>query len=513
MPKTEPHRPLNRFPEIVADPMLWSTRLAVWASLFTVVLSMAACALPPYKPEVGDVLAPQQAAPATRHSRWRPRTIEPDDSPVDKTDAAAVGRALVDPKKEYGLADLVDLGLRANPATRSAWEQARAAAAGLGMAEAAWLPVLTAKANAGYGQQTEAVFLFRGFTTTPSLGLSWTLFDFGRPAKIDQAAQRLVAADFNFNRTHQKVAYEVQRAYFAYVATQAEIDAAEATVRQTEKNAVSVRAQLANGLATRPEWLLAVQDKAKADYELQAARGKLSHSRAELAESLGITPDIELKVARIEALPLPETIEPTADGLIDQALSQRPDLSARLAELRAREAEIRKAEAAFWPTVSLNAKAGSTIFDYQYLSGPAPLPNNIRAGYLDYGAGISFEWNLFEGWASTNAVRQATAKRGEAQAEFDALQLQIIKDVWKSYADVKTALRKREFAIALLQAAEQSYYALKASYANGLSTVIELLTAERNLSSARDTEIESRTALLQAAAALVYASGDSNDRQ
>ncbi len=474
------------------------------------VLSMAGCVQPTYTPEISSVLAPERAAPAASHGAWSPRPAKWADLPVGKADTAMTGRALVDPRKEYGLPDLVDLGLRANPETRYAWEQARAAAAGLGIAEASWLPVLTAKANAGYGQQTEAVFLFRGFTTTPSLGLSWTLFDYGRPAKIDQAAQQLMAANFRFNRSHQKVTFGVQKAYFAYSAAMAQIGAAEVTVRQTQQNTESVRAQLARGLATRPDWLLAFQDKAKADYELQAAQGRLSEARAELAESLGITPDIELKMARVEAFPLPETLESSADGLIDQALSQRPDLSARLADLRAREADIRKAEAAYWPTVSLNAKAGSTVFDYQYLSGPAPLPNSIRAGYLDYGAGISFEWNLFEGFASTNAVHQATAKRGAAQAEFDALQLQIIKEVWKSYADLKTALRKREFAIALLHAAEQSYEAFKASYANGLSTVIDLLTSERNLASARYTEIESRTVLLQSAAALVYASGGSS---
>jgi len=476
------------------------------------VMAMEGCTLPAYQPEIADVLEPELAAPAAHHSDWHPGPVNGTDPHSYEAKTAAQGKALVEPQKVYTLSDLVDLGLRANPATRNAWEQARAAAAGLGIAEAAWLPVLTAKVNAGYSQQTEAVFLFRGFNTTPSLGLSWTLFDYGRPAKIDQAAQQLLAANFSFNRTHQKVAYDVQKTFFAYNAALAQVDAAEATVKQTGKNAEAVRAQLERGVATRPDVLLAIQDKAKADYELQAAHGKVLDTHAELAESLGITPDIELKTVRIEEIPLPEAIESSADGLIDQALSQRPDLSARLAELRAKEAEIKKAQAAFWPTVSLHAKAGSTIFDYKYLSGPAPLPNDIRAGYLDYGAGVAFEWNLFEGLASTNAVRQATARREAAQAEFDSLQLQIIKEVWKSYADVKTALRKREFAVALLKAAEQSYEALKESYANGLSTVIELLTAERNLASARYTEIESRTTLLQSAAALVYASGSSDER-
>lgn len=491
--------------------IFWIIQTALPACVLSSSLMFGGCSFPVHKPSISEALNPDIAAPSTNYIVWHPLSNQSASVDITETKSVASYNALVAPGKTYNLSDLVDLGLRANPATRNAWEQARAAAAGLGIAEAAWLPVLTAKANASYGQQTEAIFLFRGTTISPTLGLSWTLFDYGRPAKIDQAMQKLLAANFAFNRIHQKVAFEVQRAFFAYNAALAQVAAAEATVRQTGKNAESVQAQLERGLATRPELLLAIQDKAKADYELQSARGKVSDARADLAESLGITPNIDIKTVAINEIPLPEEIEATADGLIDQALSQRPDLSARLAELRAKEAEIRKAEAAFWPTASLNAKVGSTIFDYKYMSGPVPLPNEISFGFLDYGAGLTFEWNLFEGLASTNAVKQATAQREAAQAEFDALQLQIIKEVWKSYADVKTALRKREYAVALLKAAEQSYEALKESYVNGLSTVIELLTSERNLASARFTEIESRTTLLQSVAALVYAAGGSGD--
>lgn len=486
-------------------------KTALSAYVLSTAFILGGCNSPVYKPSITEALDPEITAPQTRYDDWHTRSGQGTAINMTVTQSVTSKNALVVPNKTYTLSDLVDLGLRANPATRNAWEQARAAAAGLGITEAAWLPILTAKANSTYSQQTQAVFLFRGMTTSPSLELSWTLLDNGRPARIDQATQQLLAANFAFNRTHQKVAFEVQHAFFAYNAARAQVAAAEATVRQTVKNTESVQAQLERGVATRPELLLAIQDKAKADYELQSARGRVSDTQADLAESLGITPNIDVKTVAIDEIPLPQEIEATADVLIDQALSQRPDLSARLAELRAKEAEIRKAEAAFWPTVSLNAKAGSTLFNYKYMSGPVTLPNEMRAGYFDYGAGITFEWNLFEGLASVNAANQATAKREMAQAEFDALQLQIIKEVWRSYADVKTALRKREYAVALLQAAEQSFEALRESYANGLSTVIELLTAERNLASARFTEIESRTTLFQSVAALVYAAGSSGN--
>jgi outer membrane protein len=476
----------------------------------SLLLLLGACNAPVHTPPIAA--APRFTAPYTTFGDWHSEPGQP--APLHArggNNALASGNALVEPNKTYALADLVDLALRSNPATRHAWEQAKAAAAGLGIAEAAWLPVLTAKGYYQYAQQATGVFLFRGTTFQPVMELSWTLFDKNRPAKIDQASQQLLAANFAFNRTHQRVTYEVQRTFFAYKAAQAQAVAAEAAVREAGRNAESVTAQLEHGVATRPELLLAIQGKAKADYELQAARGKVSDAAADLAESIGVTPNIDIKTVDIAELPLPKEIEATADELIDRALAQRPDLSARLAELRAKEAEISKAEAAFWPTVSVGAKAGTTQFAYKYMAGPADLPSRIRDTYFDYGGGISFEWNLFDGLASTHSANQATAKREAAQAEFDALQLQIIKEVWKSYAEVKTALRKRAYALVLLKAAEQSFEALKESYANGLSTVIELLTAERSLASARYTEIESRSNLLNSVASLVYASGSSGD--
>jgi outer membrane protein TolC len=46
------------------------------------------------------------------------------------------------------------------------------------------------------------------------------------------------------------------------------------------------------------------------------------------------------------------------------------------------------------------------------------------------------------------------------------------------------------------------------SYKNGLGTIVELLTAERNLARARTTLVESRAEVLNAAAALAFAAGD-----
>lgn len=462
-------------------------------------------------PLIPTALDPAQSAPPVRWRQWRPNASQaPEVATLREFAHAPEGNALVDPAKTYDLADLVDLALRANPATRNSWEEARAAAARLGIAEAAWLPAITAKMHAGYWQypfpDRNSAFSLRGTAVDPVMGLSWTLFDRSRPANIDQTTQKLFAANFALNRTHQSVTYEVQRAFFELLTARAQVAAAEKTLRQTTENVASVQAQFDRGLATTPERLLAIQDQARAGYELQA----------ELAERLGHTPDTPLRIVDLDALTLPAGIETTADAVIDQALTQRPDLSAKLAELRARDAEIRKAEATYWPTLGFTGHGGWKQWDYTGVretstSGSLCGSPEVRIGSPVVDAFVTMNWNLFGGFAGVNAIDEARANRNRAQAEFDALQLRIIREVWKAYAELKTAARKREFAVAMLQAADQSFEAARTVYGQGLATVIELLTAERNLAGARAIDIESRAELLKSAAALVYAAGSSTE--
>ena len=55
----------------------------------------------------------------------------------------------LEPKKRYGLVDLIDLAQRNNPQTRAAWEAAREAAAAEGLVESSYLPQISLQALGG----------------------------------------------------------------------------------------------------------------------------------------------------------------------------------------------------------------------------------------------------------------------------------------------------------------------------------------------------------------------------
>ena len=418
--------------------------------------------------------------------------------------------------KTNDLADLIDLALRANPQTRIAWEQARAAAARLGVTDSAFAPTLAMLAAGGYSHSDYpapgGVLVASGPGFSPGLSLEWTLLDFGRRrADFDAAAQQLLQANFQFNRVHQNVAYDVQRAFYTYDANRARLDAASATLKTAETVERATALRLENGLATRSELLQTRQELARAHYDLQSAQRDVSDAWAFLAESLGVSPTLSLNVINLSTLPLPTNLADSVEFAIDRALRQRPDLAAQLAQLRAREAEVRRAQAEFRPTLALSGSAGGTMGNWNVT---APDGSRTPFGYIDpqYSAFLTLSWTLFDGFARKNRLRDAQSRRDEAEAALTSLELKALREVWKAYADIKASFLQYDYAQSLLAASSDAYEATLTSYRNGLGTVIELLTAERDFARARTTLVESRAEILASSAALAFAVGDWNGK-
>lgn len=467
---------------------------------------------------VNETIDPMSQVPVNHFDHWKPQTGGPEGAPeLSSAHAAPRATQTLEDGKAHDLVELIDQGLRTNPTTRSTWEQARAAAANLGIAEAMWLPSLTAQMVAGYWRYPfpapATAIALSGSTIYPTLNLNWTIFDYSRSAEIDRSIQQLFASNFLVNRNHQDVAFKIQQAFYGLIAAKARVQAGEMTLKQSTRNADSIRKKLETGVATQPEFLMAAQDQAKAAYELQSLHGAVMEKEAELAEHLGLRPDMRLETVSLEKHELPSDSEKSADEIIDRALEDRPDLAARLADLRAKDAEIRKAEANYWPQLSLALQGGWKLWSYHNAE-----QNSAQEGYQQVStsqplmsAALQMDWNLFEGFSGVNSVKAAEAKRNAAQADFDLLQLKIMKEIWKAYAEFKTSVRKRDFAIAMLKASEKSYEGALMGYENGVASVIELITSERNLAQARYTEIDSRSSLLMAAASLVYSQGSGPD--
>ena len=422
----------------------------------------------------------------------------------------------IDPQKAYNLVELIDIAERANPETRVAWEAARQAAIGVGLVESEYFPVLTLSALGGY--QSEAFpapkdvapnGFFRANLNQilPTLNLRWLLLDFGRRGNAwDAAKERLLAANLGFNRKHQQIIFNVQRAFLGLTSLRGKIAVAQSAVDSARAVRESAEAQMRNGLATIPEVSLARQQEAQAAFDLEDVLASERDAQVALAESIGIPPTTPIQVTDFSALPPPAALEDSADKVIDQTLERRPDLIAKVAALRGKEAAVRRARAEYFPTLSLVSNV-NTIAGRAKVTGGNQPTGWFSAAEPSYGVGLAIHWNIFEGGATQRKVELAEAERRAAEAEVTAARDQAIRDVWKAYTDVRLAVRRLDVAAALVDASEKSYGSTLESYRRGLETLTNLLAARRELSRARFVDLDTRVQLLNASAALAFATG------
>lgn len=455
----------------------------------------------------------------------------------------------ISPDKIYDLPELIDIAQRSNPETRAAWERARMAAAAVGLSQSAYFPYLAASAASGYERafipfptlkvnQSQLVAqidraladpqaaigrLESGRITAPNvsidgggtltteaaatraaISLKWLLLDFGgRAADVAAARERLMMANVGFNGTHQRVVFEVTRRFYEFNAARAKTASAESTKRASNIVAEAARARLSNGLATKPEVLQAEQQAALATFNLEATRGALSDSLIELVQSLGIPPTTELRIAGVPEDVTSQKLESSVDALIDRALSQRPDLVAGLAKVRACRAEVRKARSEFYPKVAIDAHAGWSELDVSvdqspYFGGNEPV----------FGAFLAVELPIFDGFARDKKLKIAEAELRKAEDELAMARDAAVRDVWKSYTDFETALRKQIPAGKLLEAAESAAAATLDAYEHGLGSYVEVANAQSNLTTARNLCVETRSTIFTSAAALALSVGD-----
>ena len=455
--------------------------------------------------------------PEVNPDRWAPRSVEhswtpPADSRREYAVPSASGAAEIPPRmvaagQSYELPELVDLALRRNPATRQAWASARAAAAAFGSARAPYYPQASVQSEAGYQRfQFQNDFreaVIKQWEFTPLLQLTYILMDFGRRSAIaDAARQQLAAANFLFNRKIQQVVFDTQKAFYALSAAKAAVTAARKNVElaKTDVQAVSQRVDL--GLATEPALLLARQRNAQSGYDLEAAKLLVRDAQADLAVALGVPANTPLDVQNLDNQTIPRELGAGVDRLIDLAVKQRPDLAAQVAALRQRDAELRRTKAAWYPTVNLSGGYGEQIWRYTF-NGP-PATNTLLPQYTGL---VTLQWDLFTGLRRLNDIRQATANRDAARAELESFELDAIAQVWRAYYEFKSALKKYEFAQAILAASQDAYDANLEAYRQGLSTIVELLSAGNDLANARYTLIQSKADLLTASAAVAFAAG------
>jgi outer membrane protein TolC len=223
-----------------------------------------------------------------------------------------------------------------------------------------------------------------------------------------------------------------------------------------------------------------------------------------LIESIGLMPTVQLKVADLPRQSgLNAQSEDSVGELITKALGQRPDLVAKLANVRSKEYEIRRIHAEYYPKVTLDTHLTETdlqvsVAKSDYFGGTRPT----------FGAFLTMNVPIFDGFARRHKLDMAEADLHQAENELAGARDSAARDVWKAYTDYRTALKKQDAAEKLVTASKSAFDAVLESYKQGLSTYPEVVSTERNLTTALATRHDTLAAIYTSQAALALSVGD-----
>ncbi|MGL6560312.1 efflux transporter outer membrane subunit [Aeromonas hydrophila] len=398
------------------------------------------------------------------------------------------------------LQQLIATALESNRDLRIAALNVEAYEARYRIQRAAQLPTLAANGS-GTRQQGSDDLSGTGQGTISSqyganIGItSYELDLFGRIQSLkDQALENYLAQVETQRSTQIALIASVANAYLTLLADQELLALSEATLATEQESYGLTEHKYRLGAASEMELAQGRTALESAKVSLAQYQRQVKQDRNGLALLLGtgvpalMTEPATLAEVQLAAIP----VAPSS------LLQQRPDILAAEHSLKATNANIGAARAAFFPTISLTATAGTA--------------SNQLSGLFDGGTGTwtfmpQINLPIFDGGKRIADLDVAEVSTRQAVASYE----KSIQTAFKEVADTLGAQADYQRQLQAQQAlveANQTYFKLaEVRYEKGVDSYLTRLDAQRSLFSAKQGLISTRLAQLSNQVALYKAVG------
>lgn len=304
---------------------------------------------------------------------------------------------------------------------------------------------------------------------------SYELDLFGRLRNLSDAAlEDYLALEDTRRSTQISLVAEVANAWLSLAADRALLQLAEETLASQQASYDLLQRSHALGNTSG----LALS---QARSTVESARGDVALYRSQIQQDLnalnllagGTVADALLPAnLQQDSAQLPEI----PAGLPSSLLQRRPDVLAAEHSLKAANADIGAARAAFFPSISLTAAAGT---------GSSALSGLFKGGSGAWSFAPSIALPIFDAGSNRANLDAAQSEHALQLAGYE----QALQSAFKEVADalaVRSTLRQRlDAQQALTEATARSYQLSDALYRNGASSYLDALDSQRELYVAR----------------------------
>ena len=329
-----------------------------------------------------------------------------------------------------------------------------------------------------------------GITSSYVAGLSVPQFEldfFGRVANLSDAARGQYLATEEARKTTQIVLIAaVANTYLNLLGEVEQLVLTQQTLATREDSRRLTQLKFDNGVAS-------ALDLAQADTLVEGARVSLQVLKRQRAQSANALVQL---VGRPVTLDMPAgstlvgmTIGPELPaGLPSGLLTSRPDIRQAEQQLRAANANIGAARAAFFPRITLTGSAGAA-------SGT--LTDLFKSGGLAWSFTPQIVLPIFDGGFNQANLEVATAQREITIAQYDKTVQTAFREVADALAGRATLTEQLKAQFAQAQAEQARFALADLRYQSGISSYLDVLDAQRSLFVAQLSTVQVKVSQLQ----------------
>lgn len=391
------------------------------------------------------------------------------------------------------LADAVERARTANPAVRAARGKLDAAGYRVSEARSALLPQIRLTGRAAYLSDipeftvpflgTDPLFPSINRSYAAKLTMQQNLFSgFRLRRSLEMSERNAEAVRAESVKDESDLVLTVTVAYWnLYRAVRAE-DVLAQSVQQVSAHLTDVRNFRTQGLATDFDVLKVETRLSEIHVRHIEARSLVTLTQMSLNSLIGNalgTPVIP--VDRPTIADTAEVAAPRLESLMQRAREQRPEAVAAKERRAMQEAALGLARGGWYPQILLSAS-------YDYARPNQRVIPLKDAWEQTWDVGITFQWNIWDWFATSSQTAQARASLSVADAMLDQVHTAVALDAAQSY--LKAVEAKERIAASTLGAklAEEGFRIAQERYRQGMASNSDLLDAETALVQARLTE-------------------------
>lgn len=315
----------------------------------------------------------------------------------------------------------------------------------------------------------------------------WSLYEAERVEKLNVQQSETART-----RVRRDVALEVVEAYFRLLQARAVRDVAETSVERRKKQLERARRFRESDQVPKNDVLRAKVGVSRAEQQLVEARGNVRVASAQLARVMGESR--EERIAPTTEVDLGYEPPEDVDRAVARAIRRRS--SVEEAELRIEQASagVRAARSQLLPQVN-------ALASYQRSYG------STLTNQESYFIGASLQWTFWQWGRRQFQIDRANARKRRAKIGRRRLERGIELEVRNAYTEFEVSQQSVEVARRAVDQAEENFRAERQRFEAQLSTSIDLLDAETQLTETRTNARNAEYELYIAAAKLRRALG------